>query len=167
MAGEHNWKICDWFIYIFPSTAVFWSTEAVFCIASGINQSFKNLLRVNSLNNLHRVARLTLVRRLQCFGLWRGTFLSVGVDSCRVLASNEKLLALVHATRQGASEAEREKRNYLFKQTWKCLNWRAIKANFTGNLVGWIKAIRFGGGGGEAVVWWHSDRAFSKLKGIV
>lgn len=25
----------------------------------------------------------------------------------------------------------------------------AIKANFTGNLVGWIKAIRFGGGGDE------------------
>lgn len=66
---KHNWKICDWFIYIFPSSpfCCLLVESRLFSVAYIRNQSkFQNLFPVNSLNNLRHEAN-EKTDSLQCF----------------------------------------------------------------------------------------------------
>lgn len=121
-------------IYLhFPSSllVLFFVRKYFFFVSSIRNQSkLQNLLRVNSLNNLHRVAVLTL------FG--DDFFSGLRHEFDRINGS----LASESCWHMQATRRPREgKRNYLFKQREKCLNCWTIKANFMGNLAGRIKAI--------------------------
>lgn len=117
---KHNWKSCDWFIYSF------------FCVDGGSRLRFFlcrrhpasikapecvhwNLFPVNSLNNLHHVARLTSLRRRPFFlANYDADFLP---ESHRTRAP-EELLAL--ANKCGDENNDRRgkigKCNYLFKR---------------------------------------------------